>query len=321
MESNRPLRKVCPQCDTTLHVKRAVCGCRHTFPSKRKAQCTAKKEAMKCRRIVESQQEKLARKEQDRVRKERMRTSSETHEQTMHRREQDRLHKQTERGSETHEQTMHRREQDRLHKESKKALEMHEQKMQSREQDRLRKQTERGSETHEQTMHRREQDRLRKQTERGSETHEQTMHRREQDRLHKVSKKALEMHEQKMQRRERIGCVKNPRKCLKHQMKFYIEKRTRCVPLECAISAFHSDIKSGPDFVCTCCYRMMYRKSVVQCNKSKYTKASPDVLQKVFSADLSYISNDGKEWMCKTCNRALIRGSMPLQAKANGLVV
>ena len=91
------------------------------------------------------------------------------------------------------------------------------------------------------------------------------------------------------------------------------------MPLECAISAFHSDINSGPDFVCTCCYRMMYRKSVVQYNKSKYTKASPDVLQKVFSADLSYISKDGKEWMCKTCDRALMRGSMPLQAKANGL--
>ena len=39
----------------------------------------------------------------------------------------------------------------------------------------------------------------------------------------------------------------------------------------------------------------------------------------MFSADLSYISNDGKVWMCKTCDRALMRGSMPLQAKANGL--
>jgi hypothetical protein len=63
----------------------------------------------------------------------------------------------------------------------------------------------------------------------------------------------------------------------------------------------------------------MYRKSVVQCDKSKYTKTSLDVLQKVFSADISYISNDGKVWICKTCDRALVRGSMPLQAKANGL--
>ena len=39
----------------------------------------------------------------------------------------------------------------------------------------------------------------------------------------------------------------------------------------------------------------------------------------MFSANLSHISNDGKEWICKTCDRALARGSMPLQAIANGL--
>ena len=37
----------------------------------------------------------------------------------------------------------------------------------------------------------------------------------------------------------------------------------------------------------------------------------------MFSANLSHISDDGKEWTCKTCDRALARGSMPLQAKAN----
>ena len=31
------LRKVCPQCSTTVHVRRAVCGCGYAFPSKRRA--------------------------------------------------------------------------------------------------------------------------------------------------------------------------------------------------------------------------------------------------------------------------------------------
>ena len=75
---------------------------------------------------------------------------------------------------------------------------------------------------------------------------------------------------------------------------------------------FHSETRAGSDFVCTCCHRMMYRKSVVQCKKAKYTKASPDLLRNVFNADLIHISSDGKEWVCKT----LARGSMP---KANGL--
>ena len=64
---------------------------------------------------------------------------------------------------------------------------------------------------------------------------------------------------------------------------------------------------------------MMYRKSVVACNKGKYTKTSTDILHKVFSPDYSYISFGGIEWICKTCDRALRRGCMPVQAKANGL--
>ena len=83
--------------------------------------------------------------------------------------------------------------------------------------------------------------------------------------------------------------------------------------------SFHHDIKNGPDFVCTCCHRMMYRKSVVPFNLAKYSKCSNDLLQNVFSVDHHYISNDGNEWVCKTCDRALKCRVMPLQAKANGL--
>ena len=43
------------------------------------------------------------------------------------------------------------------------------------------------------------------------------------------------------------------------------------------------------------------------------------MLEKVFSFELRYISPDDKEWVCKTCDRTLVRGSMPVQAKANGL--
>ena len=95
--------------------------------------------------------------------------------------------------------------------------------------------------------------------------------------------------------------------------------RTRTVLIESAIAAFHSEIKLGPEFVCTCCHPMMYKKSVVACNKVKNTKPSTDVLHKVFSPDYSCISFGGKEWICMTCNKALRRGCMPVQAKANGL--
>ena len=124
-------------------------------------------------------------------------------------------------------------------------------------------------------------------------------------------------------------CVKLAREPLKHlskrcngekiDTKCVSCKRSWSISIEHAISALRSETKGGPDFVCTCCHRMMYRKSVIQFNKSKYTKTGPDVLQEVFSVNIRYISNDWKQWICKTCDRALVRNSMPLQSKANGL--
>ena len=87
-------------------------------------------------------------------------------------------------------------------------------------------------------------------------------------------------------------------------------KQKRCVSVEHAILSFHHDIKNGPDFVGTYCHCMMYRKSVVPCNLVKYSKCSNDLLQNAFSADHCYVSNDGNEWVCKTCDRCLQQMSM-----------
>ena len=73
MECNRSmrLRKVCPQCNTVVHVKSgSVCDCGHAFASKkRKARCTAVGEpenAMKRRKALGllSEEELLVRKRQ-----------------------------------------------------------------------------------------------------------------------------------------------------------------------------------------------------------------------------------------------------------------
>ena len=70
-----------------------------TFPSKRKAQCIAKKEAMKRRRTSETEQEKFARTEQDRLRNQSTR-AAETYDQISAQRRSDRLRKETTRASE-----------------------------------------------------------------------------------------------------------------------------------------------------------------------------------------------------------------------------
>ena len=130
-------------------------------------------------------------------------------------------------------------------------------------------------------------DKLRKACEKAAESKEQTLHRQQQNREHKASVRAA--------------------------------KKTKDVSIQQAIVLFHSDIENGPDFVCTCCHRLMYRKSVVPCNLTKYSKCSNDLLNCVFSAELRHVCDTGNEWVCKTCDRALKRGVMPLQAKANGL--
>ena len=66
------LRKVFPQCNTVVHVKRSICDCGHAFASKkRKARCTTVGEpenAMKCSKALLSEEE-LVRKERDKMRK------------------------------------------------------------------------------------------------------------------------------------------------------------------------------------------------------------------------------------------------------------
>ena len=57
MDRDMRLRKVCPQCNTVVHVKRSCCGCGHVFTLKRKVQVSADKsmgKAVKRRRALET---------------------------------------------------------------------------------------------------------------------------------------------------------------------------------------------------------------------------------------------------------------------------
>lgn len=96
------------------------------------------------------------------------------------------------------------------------------------------------------------------------------------------------------------------------------KKRALDINVQSATASFLSKIKVGPEFICTSCHRMMYKQNVVPYNRTKYTKTGVKVLESVFSAEFEYICSDGKKWVCRTCGGALIRGNIPLQAKANG---
>ena len=93
--------------------------------------------------------------------------------------------------------------------------------------------------------------------------------------------------------------------------------RSRVLSIAEAIAIFHSNIREGPNFVCAVCHRMMYRLGVLQYKRHKYTKGSSEMLQSVHS--MEYVCTDGSQWICKTCDRTLRNGTLPVQAKANGL--
>ena len=321
--SSMYLRKTCPKCDTVVHVKRAACGCGHKFALKRKGRRSVENESVKRRRAVECEEVVMQRKDKERVRKVRER-AGEMPEKTLLRRQRDRICKESMRASETCEESSERREQNRTRMMRTRASEMCEETTERREQNRTRMMSTRASETCEE---RREQNRTRTMSTRASETCEEITERREQGRVYKESMRASETCEETTERREqnrtRLASMRAyeshsemlQRKTSNKDNMAKLRQRT----VENAILVFEHEIKLGPDFVCTCCHRMMYRKSVVPCNRGKYTKASSDVLEKVFSFELKYISPDDKEWVCKTCDRTLVRGSMPVQAKANGL--
>ena len=172
--------------------------------------------------------------------------------------------------------------------------------------DKLRRAQRRALETEDETLHRRETNRACTARKRASETELDALQRRETNRACTARKRATETKPDASQRRE------TNRACT-------ARKRVSCIPIDKAITEFQSKVKLGPEYVCTCCHRMMYKQTVVPYNRSKYAKASEEMLKQVFSDEKKYNSFDGNVWVCKTCNRTLSRGNMPLQAKANNL--
>ena len=91
--------------------------------------------------------------------------------------------------------------------------------------------------------------------------------------------------------------------------------RQACTPSDIvqASEAFIRATREGPDYICVCCNRLMYRKTVIEFKLTKYNKAPTD-----FTAPAN---SETKQWICRTCDHALKRGKLPAQAKANNLQI
>ena len=104
------------------------------------------------------------------------------------------------------------------------------------------------------------------------------------------------------------------------QSRFRMQQtRHKLLSIDEAMLVFHAKIKEGPDYVCTVCHCMMYRLGVVVYSRDNYCKGDPTILELVYSFE--YVCADGRQWICRTCNIHLKRGSLPVQAKANRLAL
>ena len=85
------------------------------------------------------------------------------------------------------------------------------------------------------------------------ETYEETVQTLQQNRARMVSIRASETHEESVRRLEQ-------------------NMKESSVTLEAAVTTFQSKVKLGPDFVCTCCHRMMYNKVLLSAREQSTPK-------------------------------------------------
>ena len=81
-----------------------------------------------------------------------------------------------------------------------------------------------------------------------------------------------------------------------------------------ASNSFTKAMKEGPHYICVSCNRLMYRKTVIQFQLSKYDKQTTSKFVETPS-----ISLEDRLWVCKTCHNTLKHNKLPAQAKANNL--
>jgi hypothetical protein len=82
--------------------------------------------------------------------------------------------------------------------------------------------------------------------------------------------------------------------------------------IEIVLAEYQAAIGEGSTYICTCCWKQEFRRSVVQVDASKYEKCTKQILD-------TCLTSQHNEWICKTCHYNLKMGKMPAQAQANSL--
>ena len=108
--------------------------------------------------------------------------------------------------------------------------------------------------------------------------------------------------------------VQSPDQKTKHNayQKTYRAKQKHNI--EASILKFHKMIAQGPLYICTCCDQLWYKHGVVNANKLR--ESNPNICEYLCNKT----SVDNIEWVCKTCQKYLVKNKIPSCAVVNGMV-
>ncbi|XP_049447556.1 LOW QUALITY PROTEIN: uncharacterized protein LOC125898006 [Epinephelus fuscoguttatus] len=116
----------------------------------------------------------------------------------------------------------------------------------------------------------------------------------------------------------------------------WLIKKEKTGQFEFVMQQILDKVKEGPEFVCSVCFRLLFRHQVLHCKQEDYSKRetvasiaanciTEDYLHKCNGdCDLPYQLLDtarGKLWICYSCHYKINRGEMPPECWSNNLTV
>ncbi|XP_071152909.1 uncharacterized protein [Mytilus edulis] len=101
------------------------------------------------------------------------------------------------------------------------------------------------------------------------------------------------------------------------------------------IENFRKNVSKGPEFVCSCCFRLLFQNQVVQCKRELYKPGCGKDIADICISEkyLHRCSEECKDeclyqgasratlWICYTCHRKILKGKIPAESFANNLAL
>ncbi|XP_042609822.1 uncharacterized protein LOC122142829 [Cyprinus carpio] len=112
------------------------------------------------------------------------------------------------------------------------------------------------------------------------------------------------------------------------------KQKDRQKDIDFTINQFHQEVSTGPEFVCSVCHRLLFRKQVIECKRDCYKirgQQITDLAERCITKYLHICNTECenrcqlsgnpacKLWICYTCHRKILGGRLPEESIANNM--